>query len=49
VTVSNQINSEELLQQANAAFYQAKPSGRNCAMLATESETFEEVQGQGFL
>jgi diguanylate cyclase (GGDEF)-like protein len=41
--------SDELVWRADVALYRAKRSGRNCAALATESETLDEVREQDFL
>jgi len=49
VTVSNDINSDDLLRRADVVLYRAKRSGRNCAVLASESEALDEVQEQGSL
>ena len=47
LTVAEQLTSHELVLRADVALYRAKRSGRNCAVLATESEISREVQGQG--
>jgi len=41
--------SDELVWRADVALYRAKRSGRNCAALATESETLDEVREHDFL
>jgi len=48
LAVSKRLVRDNLVQRADVALYRAKRSGRNCAMLATESETSDEVQGQGY-
>ena len=43
LTVTEQLTSNELVWRADAALYRAKRSGRNCTVLATESE----MSGEG--
>jgi diguanylate cyclase (GGDEF)-like protein len=47
LTASKQLTSDELVRRADRALYRAKRSGRNCAVLATEPDASDEVQGQG--
>lgn len=46
LTVAEQLTSDKLVWRADLALYRAKRSGRNCVVLATESEISGQAQGQ---